>query len=350
VGQPVYATREDVMSALDAAEGARSVGQIDRLIQRASRKVDNLCHRRFWPEIDTRYVDWPSDQLGTSYRLWLDGSHELISASSITAGGSDIGDYFLEPQGSGPPYTRLEVNLGGGGSFSTAATVQRGVAITGTFGACDDWDVAANTSTGVLEDDDLTLTLGTGEPVGVGALLKLDDEIVQVTGKALATTGVTLAADLALSPGATALTVASGDELDIAVGEVITIGTERMLVVDRYTATVIVQRAWSGSVLATHSSGDTIRAYRTLTVARGQVGTTAANHNADTDIAIFTPPPLVRDLTIAEALVGLAREQSGYARTVGAGEATRNAASTDINDLRRDVFAAHGRKARIGVA
>jgi hypothetical protein len=52
--------------------------------------------------------------------------------------------------------------------------------------------------------------VGTGTPVGVGALLKLGTEIVQVTAKTLATTGITLAANLALSPGATALTVASG--------------------------------------------------------------------------------------------------------------------------------------------
>jgi hypothetical protein len=104
--------REDVMSALDAAEGARSVGQIDRLIQRASAARSTVCATAvFYPEIDTRYVDWPDDQLGTSYRLWLDGSHELISATTVTADGTSVGTYFLEPQGSGPPYTRLEIDL-----------------------------------------------------------------------------------------------------------------------------------------------------------------------------------------------------------------------------------------------
>jgi hypothetical protein len=356
VGQPSYCWREDVMSALDAAETARSVGQIDRLIQRASRKVDNLCHRRFWPETDTRYIDWPDDQLGTSYRLWLDGTHELISATTVTADGTSVGAYFLEPQGSGPPYTRLEIDLSGSGSLSAGSTFQRSIAITGTFGACNDWDLAANTTSGSLTSSATSVTVGTGTPIGVGALLKLDSEIVQVTAKTLATTGITLAANLALNPGATALTVASGDELSIAVGEVITIGTERMLVTDRYTATVIVERQWSGSVLAAHSSGDTIYAYRTLTVQRGQLGTTAATHTTATSVAIFTPPPLVRDLTIAEALVGLGREQSGYARTVGTGAAERNAGPQalrtvglgDLADLRRDCIEAHGRKARIG--
>jgi hypothetical protein len=125
-----------------------------------------------------------------------------------------------------------------------------------------------------------------------------------------------------------------------------------MLVTDRYTATVIVERQWSGSVLAAHSSGDTIYAYRTLTVQRGQLGTTAATHNTATDVAVFTPPPLVRDLTIAEALVGLAREQSGYARTVGTGEAnaaTPRGRPRTSTTCAATCFAAHGRKARIGV-
>jgi hypothetical protein len=64
-----------------------------------------------------------------------------------------------------------------------------------------------------------------------------------------------------------------------------------MLVVDRYTATVIVERQWSGSVLAAHSSGDTIYAYRTLTVQRGQLGTTAATHTTATDGRGLHPAP-----------------------------------------------------------
>jgi hypothetical protein len=46
--------------------------------------------------------------------------------------------------------------------------------------------------------------------------------------------------------------------------------------------------------------------------------------------------------------VALQREQSGYARTVGADGADRAASGGDLNDLRDQVYWAHGRTMRKG--
>ncbi|MGD9749783.1 MAG: hypothetical protein AB7W59_02190 [Acidimicrobiia bacterium] len=340
---PVYATREDVMAALDVAETTRTAGQIDRLVAAASRQVDQLCHRVFYPTSTTRYLDWPAPQHGTSYRLWLDGDHEVISLTSVTSGGVALTGYFLEPQSAGPPYTRLEVDLSGTDSLDAGDTHQRSVVLVGVFGACAD-TTEAGLLAEVLDSSETAVDVSDSSTIGVGSLLLVDSEYMQVTRRGLLSTGQTISGNLAAAKAGTTVTVA--DASGIVAGEVVTIDAERMLVTDTTATTLLVERAWSGSVLAAHTSGATVYAPRTLTVERAQRGTQAAAHNSGATVYRHTPPPLVRQLTIAEALVGLAREQSGYARTVGSGEATRNASGADLNDLRKQVKAAHGRKMR----
>jgi hypothetical protein len=340
-----YASREDVMSALDVAESARSVAQIDRLIEAASRSVEAQCHRKFYPTVATRYLDWPTDQLGTSYRLYLDGDHELISITTLTSNAVALTSYFLEPQGSGPPYTRIELDRASSDAFG-GSTAQRAVTISGVFGACADLTLIGSLAEAL--DASETSVDATAMSVGIGDHIKIDSEYMQVTGRSLLTTGATLTAALAASPNAAGSTFALSGTWSISPGEVLTIDGERMLVTAATATTVTVERAWSGSVLASHALGATVYAPRSLTVHRGQLGTTAATHADTTAVYRHTPPPLVRDLTVAEALVGLAREQSGYARTVGADGADRAASGRDLDDLRERVYWAHGRTMRKG--
>jgi hypothetical protein len=337
-----YCSRDDVMSALDVAETARTAAQIDRLSAAASRSVESLTHRFFYPTAATRYVDWPSDQHGTSYRVWLDGDHELVSLSAVTSGGVALTEYFLEPQGSGPPYTRLEVDLSGTDSLTAGDTHQRSLALTGVFGACADTAPASTLAASI--DSSAASLAAAGGLLSPGHLIKVDDEYMTVTGRSLLTTGVTTSGALTAAKTGTSVTVSSA--ASFTAGEVITVDTERMLITDIAGSTLIVERAWSGSVLAAHSSGTTVYAGRTLTVARGQCGTQAAAHAQDATVSRHVPPPLVHQLTVAETLVALDRERSGYARTVGSGEATRNASGGDLADLRKQVYRAHGRKGR----
>lgn len=59
ISRPCYATREQVKQALDIKESARSDLQIDIAIEAASDSVDGLLHRVFYPQVMTRYFDWP---------------------------------------------------------------------------------------------------------------------------------------------------------------------------------------------------------------------------------------------------------------------------------------------------
>lgn len=344
MGLPL-ATREAVLDALDAAETTRSAAQVDRLIDAASRSVEALTHRSFHPVRATRYFPWPNDQMGASWRLWLDGN-ELISVETITSGGAAVDDYFLEPQQSGPPYNRVEIDLGSSTSaFETGASYQRAIAITGLWGyGADTWlpTTLASTVTGGAVWVSVTNASG----IGVGDLLRIDNEYLLVTGRGWDTSGQTQQADLAASKGDTALTVTDGSAF--AAGEALLLGSERMRISAVAGNTLVVERAQDGTVLAAHS-GATVYAGRALTVTRARCGTTAAAHSGGSEVAVHEVPAAVRSLVVAEAMWALQNEQSGMARVIGSGELARQVNASAIRDQREQVRISHGRNARTRV-
>lgn len=330
------------MSALDVAETARTHAQIDRLIAAASRQVDALCRRKFYPEIATRSLDWPPEHGGRSWRFWLN-QHELVSLTNVVAGGTTISasDYFLYPV-EGPPYTRLEIDLASSAAFGGGSTHQRDLVLTGTFGYRADLQSVTTLAEG-LDDSETSVDLALS--VGVGTLLKVDNEYMFVTGRTLLTTGQTINANLTAGRGDTSVAVDDGTAF--ALDEVITIDSERMLVTDIAANTLIVERAWSGSVLAAHTSGATVYAPRTAVVERGAVGSTAATHSTSTAVYRWVPPQLVTAATVAEAVYALQNEQSGYGRTVGMDESGgRSIQHQTVRFMREHVVMAHGRQAR----
>lgn len=348
---PVYATREDVMRALDIKLTARTSGQIDRALQSASRSVDGLCHRRFYPQVASRSFNWPDSQYRPSWRLWLDDS-ELISLTSITSGGQSIatGDVLLEPNRSGPPFNRVEINIGSSAAYGGGNTHQRDITITGLWGYRDDETTAGVLAAALASASASTLTVD-GEAsalCGVGAVLRVGAERMLVTGRTMADTGQTVGGT-GLTAQANSVTLTVTDGTAFAVDEVLLIDGERLLIVDIAGNTLVVQRAWDGSVLAAHAAGTGIYAARTLTVTRGALGTTATTHTDAAPVYRWDPPALVRDLTIAEAVNRVSNEQGGYARTrkTGDGGTERAKAQMDLPDLRTQVYDEHGRKARM---
>jgi hypothetical protein len=347
---PVYATREDVMRALDTKLTARNAAQIDRQLQAASRDVDKLCHRRFYPEQATRYFDWPSSQYGTAWRLWLDDS-ELISVTEISSGGTSIStsDVLLEPNRSGPPYSRLELNIGSDAAFGGGDTHQRDITVTGLWGYTNDETPAGALAAAVADSAVTTVTVDAdgAAGLGVGSVIRIGDERLLVTGRAMAASGQTLGADIDQQVKTVTLPVA--DTGQFAVDEVILIDAERMLIVDIAGNTLIVKRAWDGSANTAHTTGATVYALRALTVTRGALGTTATGHSSNASVYRWEPPALVRQLVIAQAINGLTSETSGYSRAVRAGEGSSERARDTgaIAALRQAVYDAVGRKARM---
>lgn len=340
-----YATREDVKSALDSQETARNDAQVDRLIEAASRSVDQLCHREFYPWTGTRVFDWPNDQYARSYRLWLD-KDELVSISALVSGGITITspDYFLEPANSGPPFNRLEIDLASSSSFDSGQTHQRSISISGVYAGAADVTEAAGALAEALDSSETGVDVTNSAAVGVGSVILVDSERMVVTGKSLITTGQTLQTPLTASDAGTTVAVTTGTAY--AVGEVITLDAEQMLIVDIAGNNLLVKRHWNGSVLAAHT-GSTIYCPRTLLVTRGALGTTAAAHDTAAAVSKQVYPGLVRQLTIAEALTALQQEQSGYGRVVGSGDSQREASGKGLADLRCQVYDRHGRKVRM---
>lgn len=348
-----YATREQVKTASEITTAANLDAAVDGAIEAASRSVEALTLRRFYPTTATRVFDWPNEQRARPWRLWLDAD-ELVSVSSLTSGGVVIppSDFFLEPANLGPPYTWIELDRSSNAAFGGGATPQRDIAITGVFGYTAD-TVPAGTLTAGVNASVTTLPVSNGAAVGVGALIAVDTERMTVTDRGWAATGATLTGNVTAAKSAVSLALSVADT--VHAGELLLVDAERMLVVDVAGTTVVVQRAVDGTVLAAHSLGAAVSASRSLTVTRGATGSTAASHSSSAAVLRHTPPGLVESLTIAEALETINQRKAGYARTDKT-SATENSSrgyigtgyvlGVGLAGLRQQVLTAYGRQAR----
>lgn len=344
---PCYAWREDIKTVLDYKETARANTQIDNALQSASRSIEDICHRRFYPEIATRYFPWPNYQRARPWRLWLD-ENELISVSALSSGGTTIAasDYFLEPVNSGPPYASIEIDLDSSAAFGGSTTFQRGVTVTGLFAGARLATAPAGALAEALDSSETAIDVTDSAAVGIGALIAVDSERMLVTGKSALTTGQTvITTALTASAANVAVLVTSGAAL--SVGEPITIDSERMLIVDITGNTLTVIRAYDGSVLAAHNTGVTIYAGRTLTVIRGALGTTAAAHDTAAAVVVHAYPAPVRTLCVAETVSILLQEHAGWASGAkGSPTEAVLAETAGLPRLRKDVLRGYGRRAR----
>lgn len=338
------ASVEDVKRALDIKFTARSDGQVRQALASATLSVQAFLHRSFAPWTGTRYKDWPNQSYARPWRLWL-GQDEVISVSSLVAGGTTIAstDYFLEPVNSGPPYTYIEIDLGSSAAFSSDDTHQRAIAITGVFGHSAAEESAGTITANITTTTATTCSISDCSLVGVGNIIKIGSERMIVTSKGMVDTGQNCTTLTAANNDVAITGVTAGT---IAVDEVLLVDSERMLVVDVAGTTVTVKRAHDGTVLAAHSNGADIYAPRTLTVLRGQLGTTAATHSSAATVTRHVVPGLVQELGIAEALNTLLQKQSGYGRVIGSGENEREASGRGLKQIREDAYTAYGRKPR----
>jgi hypothetical protein len=280
--------------------------------------------------------------------VWLGGQSELISVSAVSAGGVSIptSSVLLYPT-YGPPFTRLELDHAGTASFSTAGTPQQAISVTGVFGGAPIDERAVATLVEGLDDSETDIDVDSAASVGPGALLRCGTERMLVTESSALDTGVNLAGDIAAQKNAVAV------PLSTTVGaprtrEVIAIGGERMLVTDVIGTTAYVQRGYDGTPTAAHTTGADIYAYRTLTVDRGVLGTTATTHLTAAPLLRWLPPSPVEGLAVAETLNQLEQERSAYARVIGTGDQQRESRGAGLKEKREDVRKSFGRRVRMG--
>lgn len=344
-----YCTRGDVTSALDITATARRAAQVDRAIETASRSVESLTHRRFYPQVATRYKDWPNFQLARPWRLWLDAD-EVISITTLTASGVVItpASYNLEPVNVGPPYTMIEIVRSTSATFGSASTAQRAIVIAGVFGGCATDEVPAGNEWGIgVTSVATTMTITDSSLIDVGTALRVGTERMIVTARTMVTTSQTLQTPVTASAVDVSITVTTG--ASYAIGETILLDSERMLIVDIAGNALTVRRAYDGTTLAAHT-GATIYAPRTLTLTRGALGTTAATISAGAALVRIAPPALIVQLTIAEAMLILGASLAGYADNADARDTgsvgKSRAKSGGIDGLREQVTSLYGRSAR----
>jgi len=342
---PVYCTREDVKSALDVKFTARSSAQVDRAVISGAGAVEDQLKRTFYPLDGTRAFDWPNRyQQAAAWRLYF-GKNDLVSATAVTSGGVAIplASVNLEPVNSGPPFTRMELDISKApGAFTAGTTWQHDIMITGTWGYSAVTVPAGTLAAAMTDTTGTTAVVSDSSQAGAGTLLLCGPERMLVTDRAMASTGqAQLGAGAGTASNAdVSLTVTDGTKY--AVGETLLLDSERMLVTDVAGNVLTVKRAWDGSVLAVHT-GATIYAPRSLTVIRGALGTTAATHLIGAAVSRYTYPGLVAELNVAEAINTLLQGTSGYSRTVGEGDNLRLASGAGLADIRARAMAAHGR-------
>jgi hypothetical protein len=348
--EPWYCTLEEVKRTLDFQEPARSDTSLRRAIGGASRGIEGLTLRKFYPWEGTRYFDWPNYSGAPSWRIYLD-EHELTSVTALVSGGTTIApaSYILGPDNAatrGEPYTRLDINLGTSAAFNSGtSTWQKSIGLTGVFNYCAD-TTAAGALDGSVTDSASAITVTNGAAIGVGDSIKVESERMIVTDRSFVDSGQNLGGSgVTAAVSDQVLTVTTGTEF--AADEILLIGAERMRIDTIAGNTLIVKRAVEGSTLAAHSNGADIYASRTLTVYRGAQGTTVASHGDGTAVARHLVPDLVRELAVAESIATFLQGASGYARSISTSDQIKEVTGRGLIDVRARVeqrYARAGRK------
>jgi hypothetical protein len=341
-----YCLREQVKLAVDVKDSARANAQIDRIIDDVSGVIRRTLRRVIEPRLMTQTWDWPAEDRPTPGRLWLGGQSEVAELVSVTSAGTAIAPSSVRLYPTyGPPYTRLELDIGGAASFGGGNSPQQTIAVTALYAGAPVVERDVTTlGAGVTSVED-TITVASVDQLGVGALIKVGDERMQVTGTAALDTGLDLAGNVTVQMNAITIPL-SGTTGAPQPNEIIAVDAERMLVVDVIGANVFVQRAYDGSPAAAHSTGAGVYAYRTLRVDRGVLGTTAAAHLTGDVVARWIP--VAEGLAVAETLNQLEQERSAYARVIGTGDAQSEARGAGLKDKRTAFYKAYQRRVRMG--
>lgn len=351
VTRPVYCTRESVKRALDIKLTSRSDQQVDEAIQSSSDTVDGEFHRVFYPQIDTRYWDWPNFQSAYPWRIWFD-ANELADVTQnvpvVTSGGNVIpnADIFWGHPEYSPPYTYLELNRSSSATFGQGSTPQRDVALTGAYGYWLKSSSAGSLAAAVTDTTTAYILVSSACTValGVGDVAFLGTEWVLVTDKMMTDTGYASLSGLTTA-NVNDVSLGVPDGTKYSVNEILLLDSERVLVVDIAGNTLTVKRAWDGSTIAAHTNAE-IYALRTLSVVRGALGSTAQTHLNAATVLRYTAPSLVSQLSRAYAIDQVLNEQGGYTRQQAEGSSKLTSIGVGIDSLRTRAMTAFARQGR----
>lgn len=340
-----YTTLEAVKTDLDFKETAHNDAQVRRAIEAASRSVDGLMLRTFWPQIATRYFDFPNKSYAAVWQLWLD-ENELVSLDVVTSGGDVIApaNYILYPD-NGPPYNQVQLDRSSSAVWGSGSTPQNDICLTGLFGYTN-VEIDGGTITQSLAVTGASVEVSDSAAIGIGSLIRVDDERMSVQSKSMVDTTQNLGTSLTEDMSNEIVAVSTGSAF--TEGEIILIDAEKMRITDIAGNNLIVTRAWDGSTLSAHTAPADIYCPRLLSVIRADVGTVVAVHADNAAVNLWTPPALIEELTAAEACHSLIAKRSGFTGSSGGGDSARKHSLSELEDLRQRCLTAHGRFLRAG--
>lgn len=317
---------------------------VDRHIESASRFVSRRTRRCFIPSKQTRTYRWPDrfrNNRGTV--LWLD--QDLVSVCTLQSEAQNscpttisACDFFVEPNNTGPPFDRIEIDLSSCASFSSGDTPQRSISVNGLWGFSNDKTSAGTVASGLACCACATsMVVSDASRVCVGHTLCIECEQIFVSDRSFAALDSILVNDACIAAQQNDVTITVDACHGIKARETIKLDSEEMFVTHVSGNDLTVQRAYNGTVLAAHCDCTAVQINRTLTVERGVNGTTAATHADCTAICRYEPEHDIQNWTLALALASLTQENAHWGRSVGTGEGAQEFRSVDLANLTKDM-------------
>lgn len=208
----IYATPTEIKAAMP--DGIRSTtttydNLILELSKRISRLIDGHCGRVFFPKSDTRYFDGDG-----STEQWIDDCLEITTLSYSKDDGVNYSaytsaDYYATVAGDHArmeSYTKLVANVSWTAAISCFPRGQRSIKLVGIFGYAADRDQVWEDSQDEVESNplaagDTSCTVNDADGADlwdvtprfqVGQLVKIEDEVCEVTGVNTGTNALTL--------------------------------------------------------------------------------------------------------------------------------------------------------------
>jgi len=335
-----YATREDVKRA-ENIYGTDRDAVIDRMLEAATAYIEERTQRFFLPRTETRKYTWPQRD-GIGWQLRLDQG--LISVSSLKDNdGADAiaaADYFLEPNNYGPPYNRIEIDLGSNEAYQAGATPQQTIHVAGDWGWKSETD-SAGTAAEAIDATETAVDVSDASLINVGDVILINAERMFVSDKAALDTTAALNGDLTATKSQVSVTVTNGAL--VKKNEIVQLDSEQMLVKSISGNVLTVERAYNGTVLAAHTGAVAVNAFRTLTVTRGVNGSTAATHASGDAITRYRVPRDIEMLCRALAISWYQQEQAAWGRQLGTGEGQQEFSAKAVMAMEHEVVGRYRR-------
>ncbi len=164
---------------------------IEDILEAASRYIDAETGRTFYPRVETRYYSVPDKtETNDTRALWLDD--DLLSVITLTNGDGTAlttSDYHLLPRNASPKYAvRLKDTSSEVWETDSGGEPDYVISLLGLWGYHARYDLRGWATGSTINEGatftagDTTLTVASGAPFAVGDLIKIENELLYVSG------------------------------------------------------------------------------------------------------------------------------------------------------------------------